>query len=117
MTDQQLLVSSQAGLRLIAMLTLFNGAKFDRLRAYIKEHYTQTALEAEPAAVRLAALKVILADHGKLRVRQVVAAEKHRVVVLLDTQDARLYMADMACEDDYPHKVAAFDMAELGVVT
>ncbi|MBE2182358.1 MAG: hypothetical protein IAE89_02925 [Anaerolineae bacterium] len=117
MTDQQLLASSQAGLRLIAMLTFFNSGKFGRLRAYIKEHYTDAALESELAAARLAALKVISAAHGRLRVRQVVIAEKHHTLTLLQSEDQMLYAADLICEQDYPHKIAAFDLAELGTVS
>lgn len=109
-SDQRALQASQAGLRLIAMLTFYNNARFDRLRVYLREHFSAAALEEQPAAARLAQFKVLAAQHGRLRVRQVAAADKHRAVALLESQQGGLLLADMACEDEYPHRVSAFDL-------
>ncbi|HYO87973.1 MAG TPA: hypothetical protein VER79_04950 [Candidatus Limnocylindrales bacterium] len=107
MIDQQALVTSQAGMRLVAILTLFNKGDFARLRAYLREHYTAPALEANPAAARLAELRLLRTDAGRQRLRQVVGVEKHRVIALVDAESGGLFIHELTCEEDYPHKVTA----------
>lgn len=111
--DQRALQASQAGLRLIAMLTLYNNRHYDRLRTLVREYYTAAALDEQPAVVRLAQFKVLAAEQGRLRVRQVIAADKHRAVALLESQQGGLVLADMVCEEDYPHRVSAFDLVPI----
>ncbi|MBL8147426.1 MAG: hypothetical protein JNL34_13660, partial [Anaerolineae bacterium] len=57
MFDQQALVTSQAGMRLVALLTLLNRGEFARLRQYLREYFTSDALEEIPAPARLAELR------------------------------------------------------------
>mgnify|MGYP000603709952 CR=1 FL=1 len=113
MTDQQALVTSQAGMRLVAMLTLFNKGEFTRLRHYLREHFTEAALEESAAAARLAELRLLRANAGRQRLRQVVGVEKHRVIALMDTESGGLYIHELLCEEDYPHKVTAHHFAQI----
>ncbi len=113
MSDQQSLVTSQAGMRLVAMLTLLNRGDFARLRQYVREYFTDDALEEHPAPARLAALRVLRADEGRQRFRQVVGVEKHRVIALTDGEHGRLFIHKLMCEDDYPHKVTAYHFAPI----
>jgi hypothetical protein len=112
-SDQHALTGSQAGLRLIALLTITNSGKIDRLRAYLRDNFHAAALEERSAPDRVAQIKLILREAGRLRVRQVVATEKHRAVVILGSERGSHYLADMACEEDYPHRVLAFDLVLL----
>ena len=113
MNDQQALVTSQAGMRLIAVLTLLNKGDFTRLRQYLKEHFTDAALEEVPAAARLAELRLLRAEDGRQRFRQVVGVEKHRVVALTNSEGGGLFIHELLCEDDYPHKVTAHHFARI----
>jgi hypothetical protein len=49
--DQRALQASQAGLRLIVMLTLYDDRHYDRLRTLVREYYTAAALDEQPAVV------------------------------------------------------------------
>lgn len=113
MSDQQTLVTSQAGMRLVAMLTLLNRGEFTRLRGYLREHFTDDALEENPAVARLAELRVLRAEEGRQRFRQVVGVEKHRVIALTDGEHGGLFIHELMCEDDYPHKVTAYHVARI----
>jgi hypothetical protein len=113
MNDQQALVTSQAGMRLVAILTLLNKGDFVRLRQYLREHYTEAALEENPATTRLAELRVLRAEKGRQRFRQVVGVEKHRVVALTNTEHGGLFIHELLCEEDYPHKVTAHHFAQI----
>lgn len=113
MTDQQALVTSQAGMRLVAMLTFLNKGDFTRLRQYLREHFTEAALEESAATARLAELRLLYAKAGRQRLRQVVGVEKHRVIALMDTESGGLYIHELTCEEDYPHKVTAHHFTQI----
>jgi len=98
---------SNAGMRLIALATIYNKGDFARLRAYMKEHFTVSALETVPVALRLAELRDQFRTAGKVRVRQVVTYDKHRVVAILSSEHGGNFIEDIAVEEDYPHKVSA----------
>jgi hypothetical protein len=100
--DKGTLVTSQAGMRLIAQQTLLNAGDAERMRTFIADNYSASALESQSTESRLAELQAL----GKLRVFQVLAADKHRVIVLMQAQrDEALYMIELAVEEDYPHKI------------
>lgn len=113
MTDQQALVTSQAGMRLVAILTLFNRGDFSRLRQYLREHYAEAALEEHPAVSRLAEMRLLRAGGGRQKLRQVVGVEKHRVIALMDGEQGGLFIHELACEEDYPHKITAYHFAQI----
>lgn len=109
MSDKGTLVTSNAGMRLIAQQTLLNKGDFERIRTFVADHYAGAALEAQPAEDRLAALRALAEQAGRLRVYQVIAADKHRVVVLMQAQkDEALYLTELAVEEDYPHRVTEY---------
>ena len=109
MNDKGALVTSSAGIRLIAQQTLYNKGDFERLRGYIAENYAESALESQPAADRLADLRVLSGQAGKLRVAQVVGASKHQVVVVMEAQQGdSYYLTQLAVEEDYPHKITLY---------
>ncbi len=106
MSAQAHLTQSNAGMRLIALLTLYNQGDFDRLRAYITDHYAPPALAEADAGTQLADWRDRRAALGKLRVEQVVAIGKHQAVVVVQAQQAGDYHAlQVAVEEDFPHRV------------
>ncbi len=109
------LTRSHAGMRLIAQTTLYNKGDLERLRAYIADYYQPAALEAQSATDRLLEFKLTYRVAGKLRVHQIVAADEHRAVVMLHGQkNNSLYLAEMAVEEAYPHKVTGYHHQLLG---
>ncbi len=110
MNDKATLRLSNAGMRLIAQQTLLNNGDAERLRVFITDSYAASALESQPVVSRLADLQAL----GKLRVFQVLAADKHRVVLLMQAQrDDALYMVELAVEEDYPHKITQYSQKPL----
>ncbi len=109
MTDKPYLIQSQAGMRFIAQMTIYNSGKFDRLRTFIRESYLPALLEAEPVAARLAAFRLWYKTLGRLRVRQVVGAGKHHILVLLEAEHTPdLFLQEIMVEEDYPHRITHY---------
>jgi hypothetical protein len=102
---QALLVPSNAGMRLIAQLTIFNKGDFNRLRDYISENYDPLALEVASAKARLVEFKAVYRMSGKMRIDRVVAADKHQALVVVEGERADFYMMQVTVSEDYPHKV------------
>ena len=94
-------------MRLIALSTLYNKADFERLHAYIDEHFTANALAVEATAVRLQSLRDQFEGGGKVRVQQVIAYDPHQVIVMLASERGVLILEDLQVEADYPHKIKA----------
>jgi hypothetical protein len=114
-TTQQPLARSHAGMRLIAQTTLYNRGDFERLRAFITDNYRPESFEVIAAKDRLLDLKMTYRVAGKMRVRQVVAVGPHRVVVMMQAQkNNSMYLAQLAVEEDYPHKVIDYHHQLLG---
>ncbi|MBI5667384.1 MAG: hypothetical protein HZC41_05190 [Chloroflexi bacterium] len=106
MSAQAHLKQSNAGMRLIALLTLYNQGDFDRLSHYIGENYAPAALVAADAVSHLADWRERRAVLGKLRVEQVVAIGKHQAVVVVQAQqDGSYHALQIAVEEDFPHRV------------
>jgi hypothetical protein len=114
-TTQQTLARSHAGMRLIAQTTLYNRGDFERLRTFVADNYRPESLDVMSAKDRFLDLKMTYRVAGKLRVRQVVAVGEHRVVVMLQGQkNSSIYLAQLAVEEDYPHKVLDYHHQLLG---
>lgn len=105
MDDKTALAKSKAGRRLIAQLTLYNQGDFARLQTYFDDNYEAGALISEPADRRLFDLKTAHKLHGRLRVQQVVAADEHHVIALLQAEKGALLLYELKVQEDYPHKV------------
>lgn len=117
-TDQQALVSSQAGMRLIAQTTLYNARKWDRLAAFIAENYAPAALQEQSAEARLTEFRDLYARLGRLHVLQVLATDPHHVVVVMEEEheaETGASLHDLTCEAEYPHRVLAYDRAPIAV--
>jgi hypothetical protein len=101
------LARSHAGIRLIAMASIYNQGDFDRLKIYVCEHFNSLALQTESADSRVDDLLAQYRAVGRVRVRQVVAYDEHHVVVMLDSEQGHLLLEDLEVEADYPHKITA----------
>jgi len=113
--DTSALVTSNAGMRLMAQQMLYNRGDFARLRSFISESYTPEALEDQAVEDRLAIFESMLDTIGKLRVQQVIASSKHQAVVLMAAQgDGAFYMHQISVGEDYPHKISAYSVQPLG---
>ncbi len=102
---QALLVPSNAGMRLIAQLTIFNKGDFNRLRDYITENYDAQALEFVSAKARLVEFKAVYKMSGKMRVDRIIAVDKHQALVVVEGEHGDFYMLQLTVSEDYPHKV------------
>lgn len=114
MSDRIALQKSQAGMRLIAQITIYNSGDFRRLRTFIHESYHENALEAESLAERIAVFRQMHAALGRIRIRQLLAIDPHHVIVLVEAEKADgLFMHDLAVEAEYPHKITAYSHVRL----
>jgi len=102
---QSVLIPSNAGMRLIAQLTIFNKGDFNRLRDYITENYAPEALEVAATKARLVEFKAVYRMSGKLRIDRVIAADKHQALAVVEGEKGDFYMVQMVVSEDYPHKV------------
>jgi hypothetical protein len=115
--DKLALQKSQAGMRFIAQTTIYNRQDLARLRQFIAESYSEVLLAEQDMDARLMALQAWYAQEGRVRVKQVLAANEHHVIVALETEkSANLYYLELKCEDDYPHKVTLFMLAPLKTI-
>lgn len=106
MSVQAHLKQSNAGMRLIALLTLYNQGAFDRLRAYIADNYAPAALVEADAGTQAADWRERRTALGKLRVEQVAAIGKHQAVVVVQAQqDSSFHALQVAVEEDFPHRI------------
>lgn len=118
MADKDALIQSQAGMRLIAQMTLYNTGDSERLAGFIANSYHTNALQARPTCDRLREMLAQFRQDGKGRVHQVIATDKHQVVVLLQMQHTRaLYLAEMIVEKDYPHRITTYTLQPLPPAT
>jgi hypothetical protein len=114
MDDVMALRISQAGMRFIAQMTIYNSGDFERLRTFIAESYHPDLLLLESADERLAAFRDQRTRIGKLRVQQVIGTAKHHVVVMLESQKLDDYfLNDLTVEEDYPHLIQEYSLVVL----
>jgi hypothetical protein len=112
--DRFTLQRSQAGMRLIAQMTIYNSGDFRRLRTYIRESYHASALETESLAERIAIFRQMYAALGRLRIRQIIAADPHHVVVLLEAEKSdSLFLNDVEVDAEHPHQITAYSHVPL----
>jgi hypothetical protein len=111
--DKQVLSRSHAGLRLIAQMTIYNSRDFTRLRSFLIDSYAPALFEVQSAPLRLSALRKQHAELGKLRVHQVIAADPHHVVAIVQAQNNALRVVDLQVEEAYPHRIIHYEMNEL----
>lgn len=107
--DKLALRKSQAGMRFIAQMTIYNSENTERLRQFITDSYHEAQLQAIDADTRLQNLLTTLAEIGKLRVKQVMAASEYQVIVIMEAQHSDgLFYCEVQVEDDYPHTITRY---------
>lgn len=112
--DQKALSESQAGMRFIAQMKFYNDGNFERLRVFIQDSYSDALLAEQSAHARLNDLRERHAQVGRQKVKQVLAAGKHQVAVVLQAENTpHLYYAEVLVEEDYPHRILKFLHAPL----
>jgi len=100
---------SNAGMRLIAQTTILNSGDAVRLREFIANNYAPKTLEDQAVGGRVQSYQEAFAQTGKLRIFQVLATDKHRVVVIMEAQiDREMYYTEIAVEEDFPHKITVY---------
>lgn len=109
MDDKIALRISQAGMRFIAQMTIYNSGNFERLRTFIMESYAPDLLAQGVVEDRLAEFRAQWESVGKLRVRQVIGTGKYHVVVLLEAEKSEDFvLSEMKVEEDYPHRIVEY---------
>lgn len=104
--DKLALQSSQAGMRLLAQLHLYNQHEVARLEQFLADSYHDALIAQQDVSQRLAALQAQYETLGRMKVRQVLATSKHHVIVALAAEhDERYFYIELKVEDDYPHKI------------
>ncbi|GEM_PF-724566 len=106
--EKRAISSTQAGMRLVAQLMFYNQNNETRLRQFIQESYSASELEQEGTEERLTALLSQFDALGRQKLKQLLATSKHHVVVALEAEKGGFYYCELACEDDYPHKITRF---------
>ncbi len=109
MDDKTALKLSNAGMRLIAQTTILNSGDTRRLHDFIANNYAPKALEQQAVGERVESAQEAFAQTGKLKIFQVLATDKHRVIVIMQAQaNDAMYYTEIAVEEDFPHKVLAY---------
>jgi hypothetical protein len=107
--DKTALKLSNAGMRLIAQTTIVNSGDTARLRDFVAQNYAPKALEDQTVDERIESYQEAFSQTGKLRIFQVLATDKHRVVVIMQAQaDDAMYYTEIAVEEDFPHKIITY---------
>jgi hypothetical protein len=107
--DKLALRRSQAGMRFIAQMTIYNSENTERLRQFIADSYHDTLLQEADTETRLHDLQQTLQQVGKLRVKQVMATNEHQAIVVMQAQQAEgLFYCEVQVETDYPHKITRY---------
>ncbi len=109
MDDKLALRVSQAGMRFIAQMTIYNSGNFERLRQFVDESYDAYALEEQSAEARVEEFRQRYETLGKLRVQQLIGTGKHHVIVLLRAQnDDEFYLNQLKVDEEYPHLIIEY---------
>lgn len=107
--DKVALRASQAGMRFIAQMTIYNSENYDRLRTFIADSYHDEQLEQQGVDSRLQVFRTTMERVGKMRVKQVMATNEHHIVVIMETQETDdFFYVEMQVEEDYPHKITHY---------
>ncbi|MEP7294126.1 MAG: hypothetical protein ABI835_20225 [Chloroflexota bacterium] len=109
MDDKLALRISQAGMRLIAQMTIYNSGDFERLQTYLVENYHPDLLAVEALDERIDDFRYQYETLGRVRVRQVIGTGKHHVMVLLEAERSDDYfLNELKVEEDYPHRISEY---------
>src|SRR5687768_6807749 len=84
--DKLVLRKSQAGMRFIAQMHIYNGGDWGRLDAFIRDSYHNDMLEAQNAVERIQILMNVYDKLGRVKVKQVVGTSEHQALVVIETE-------------------------------
>lgn len=105
MSDKEALKGSSAGMRLIALVTLYNGGVTERFAQFMGDSLHADLVAEKPVEARVAEFTQLRVQLGKLRVRQVIASAKEHVLVLLAGETGPDALFEVRVEEDYPHAI------------
>ncbi len=109
--NKDLLKKTAVGMRLIALMTLFNSANFPRLRTFMAESLLPALLDEHPASARVSVLKAQFRLVGKMRVHQVIAIDKYDAVVLMAQEKSEEFVIlRLVVESEYPHRITRLEL-------
>ena len=112
--DKFALRASQAGMRFIAQMHIFNSGDDDRLRTFIADSYHADALASNDQQARFEFLSQWRDQVGRVRVQQVMATSEHAVIVILNTEQSdEYYYTELHVEADYPHRIVGFKLVPM----
>ncbi len=107
--DKLALRASQAGMRFIAQMTIYNSGDDTRLAQFIDQAYHPQLLDAQSVAGRVQVFKTTRNRLGRLKVKQVIATGEHQAIVVMETEHTNDYfMMQIQVEEDYPHRITAY---------
>ncbi len=107
--DVLVLRASQAGMRFIAQTHIYNGGNWERLRQFIADSYHDERLAEHSVEGRLQMFQTTQEKAGRMRVKQVVAANEHQIVVITEAEkDGDFFLVELLVEEDYPHKITGY---------
>ncbi|MBK8026128.1 MAG: hypothetical protein IPK19_33270 [Chloroflexi bacterium] len=115
MSDKKALKESSAGMRLIALVTIFNGQDVARLERYIADSFSVELLASIDSQARADGLRTLRSEIGKLQVRQVIGASKENVIVLLRSEFGNDLLVDLRVGEEYPHTILDISITSLNL--
>lgn len=102
---------SRAGMRLIALLSIYNHGDFKRIKEYLKE---QSAFRPDdPVSIieRVSGLRILRKQYGRLRFQQIAGLSELNVIAILETEKGPANLiAQVSVESDYPHLLTHWQM-------
>jgi hypothetical protein len=115
--DKRALAGSAAGMRLIALLTIYNSGDDMRLENYFSDSLHAELKAQMDAPARTRAMIALRAVVGKLRVRQAIGTAKEHVIVMLASEAGVDVLVELRVDPDYPHPITEWGVTQLGAVT
>jgi hypothetical protein len=104
--DKRALSSSQAGMRFIALMKLYNDGHLTRLQQFIQDSFAAPLLDEQNADARAAEWSARRAALGRHKVKQALAVGKHQAAVVVSAEHTdALYYVEIEVEEDYPHRI------------
>ena len=104
--DKIALRASQAGMRFIAQMTIYNRYNWERLEQFIRDSYHPDQLAQQDVASRLQVFKTTAEKIGRMKVKQVLATNEYHVIVIMETEKSDdFFYTEVKVEDDYPHHI------------
>ncbi len=96
-------------MRFIAQMQIYNIGNFERLRTYLEDNYVPSAFEKVSLDKQHQQWQDCYETHGRFRVSELIAADKHRVVLILQAEHTgQLVYNRVKVSDDYPHLVTQY---------